>query len=205
MFLKKKKEDLQMQKNQLKKTAQEWLPFYDVGGNFLYLKDEIVAVLQIEPMNIVLKSANEKKKIIRAIHESWNAQAEPLQILSLPRPVDLDQYLIDIQNKSRDSLDGRKKRLLQDYLNYVTTVVRGGEAMERRYYILLKLKQGKNAKEELNQRAYELCSNLERSGLKVSVCDDLQIHAMLFNFLQPAQAAFEPVPMVENVSTIYQD
>ncbi len=189
-----------------KKAAQDWLPFQDITSSFIYRRDgELVAVLGVEPMNITLKSENEKKRIITAMHEALNGQLDPIQIFCLPRPVDLDTYLERLQQQARETMYQTKKRLLQEYIQYVATVVRGGEAIEHRYYVLLSQKPGKHAKEELSQRAFELASNLGRSqDLKITVCDDTAILDMLFSFLQPAQAAFEPTPAGLGVATLYK-
>ena len=204
-FIKKEKNPITSEQTK-KKAAQDWLPFQDIASSFIYRTDgELVAVLRVEPLNIALKSENEKKRIITAMHEALNGQFEPIQILCLPRPVDLDTYLDGLQQQARETIYQIKKRLLQEYIQYVATVVRGGEAIEHRYYVLLSQKPGKHAKEELSQRAFELASNLGRSGLKITVCDDAAILDMLFSFLQPTQAAFEPTPAGVGVSTIYKE
>lgn len=87
----------------------------------------------------------------------------------------------------------------------MATVVRGGEAIEHRYYVLLSQKAEKHVKEELSQRTFELASNLGRSGLKITVCDDTAILDMLFSFLQPTQAAFEPTPTGIGATTLYRE
>lgn len=189
-----------------KKAAQDWLPFNDITSSFICRRDgELVAVLRVEPLNITLKSENEKKRIINAMHEALNGQLEPIQIFCQPRPVDLDTYLEQLQQQARETMHQTKKRLLQEYIQYVATVVRGGEAIEHRYYILLSQKTGKHDKEELSQRTFELASNLGRSGLKITVCDDTAILDMLFSFLQSTQAAFEPTPIGVGISTIYKE
>lgn len=187
-------------------SAQDWLPFKDAAGHFIYRRDgHLVAVLQIEPINISLKSNNEKRRIISAVHEAWNGLQYPIQILVLPRPVDLDQYLAQLQEKARETVNIVRKRLLQDYVHYVTTVVRGGEALERRYYLLLSQAPGKQSKEELIQHAYELANNMSRDDLKLSICNDQQILDMLFSFLNPSQASFESAPLIHNITTIYKE
>lgn len=208
MFAKAKKNNISPHKAQAKGggSTQDWLPFKDIAGHFIYRDDGyLVAVLQIEPLNIVLKSDNEKHRIISAVHEAWNGLQFPTQILSLPRPIDLDQYLGKLQETSRETADITRKRLLQEYIHYVTTVVRGGEALERRYYLLLSQEPGKQAKDELIQHAYELAGNLGRSGLNITVCEDTQILDMMFAFSNPAHAAIESVPVVHDITTIYQE
>lgn len=189
-----------------KLSAQDWLPFKDIAGHFIYRRDgQLVAVLKIEPINIVLKSDAEKKRIVSAVHEAWNGIQYPIQILALPRPVDLDQYLEKLQEQAREISDITRKRILQEYIRYVAGIVQGGEALERRYYLLIAMEDSKQSKEELLKCGYELAANLETSGLKVKVCDDIKIIDMLFSFLHPSQSAFEPGPTGLGFTTFYQE
>lgn len=205
MFFKKKEKNLDNLQKQEKKIAQEWLPFSDVEGNFIIRKDgSIVIALKIEPMNISLKSKREKRQIIQSIHEAWNGQLDPLQIVSLPRPVDLDHYFLTLQEKVKDTSEPKKRRLLQEYIQYVAGVVRSGEAVERRYYMLLSQKNSRSARQEILQRGRELVSDLETSGLEVKIADDREVLDMLFSFLQPAQAAFEEIPFFDPISTVFR-
>jgi hypothetical protein len=175
-----------------RKAVQDWLPWKDIAGGVITRKDgQVVAVLKVEPFNLALKSENEKMRVITAVHEALNGQREAFQILSLGRPVDLDAYLKGLQDLARETGNPARKKLLQEYTRYVATLVASGEALERRYYILL---PGKEQVEVL-QRAHELASNLERSGLKVRVCSDQEIIDLLFVFTHPAQAAFERPPL----------
>ncbi|MGB9847283.1 MAG: hypothetical protein ACPLRH_07240, partial [Desulfotomaculales bacterium] len=170
----------QVSQQEAKKAVQDWLPFKDIAGGVLMRKDgQVAAVLKVEPFNLSLKSETEKKRIITAVFEALNGLKEPFQIFSLGRPVDLDAYLRELQEKTRETVNFARKRLLQEYIRYVGTLVASGEAMERRYYVLL---PGKD-REEIVQKAHELASNLERSGLKVKICEDQEIIDLLFVFL----------------------
>lgn len=164
----------------------------------------MVAVLRVEPINLALKSDPERKRIIAAVYEALNGQLNPIQITSLPRPVDLDSYLEKLVIMSRDSVKPIKKKLLQEYIQYLAAIVRGGEAVEHRYYILLSKKGNKQANLELSREAYELAGMLSGSGLKVSLCDDMQILDMLMSFLNPIQAAFEEISFFPGITTMYQ-
>ncbi len=191
-------------KQDSKASVQQWLPFKDVADGVVYRRDGgLVSVLRVRPYNFALKSKNEKKRVISAVHEAFNGQREPVQILCLGRPVDLDAYLRHLENLSRD-LTGKpgRRRLLQNYLRYVSGMVAGGEALERRYYILLPHKKGSQAREEAIQRAFELKEMLEGAGLDVDVCNDQEIIDLLFCFTQPVQAAFErPPALIPHIST----
>jgi hypothetical protein len=201
LFLSKKpKPDAAQAQVQLeKRAAQDWLPIKDILNSAVYKKDgAIVAVLRVDAINISLKSDNEKQRIISAVHEALNGQREPIQIICLPRALDLDQYLSSLNDRLKSTTDGLKRRLLADYVKYVAGLVTEGEVLERRYYILLEQRAGggkrQNQREELQKRCYEFRSNLSTSGLKVEICSDHEIIDLLFSFLNPRQAAYESTP-----------
>ncbi|TYP56839.1 hypothetical protein [Thermosediminibacter litoriperuensis] len=176
---------------QKRKSVQEWLPVSDITENLLKRKDgKFVCILKLRPLNIGLKSDNEKKRIIHSVFEAINGLKESIQIFSMGRPVDLDHYIHSLQAKSKEEINITKKRLIQEYLKYVASIATGGEAMERRFYVMLSGKENN----ELKTKAHELATNLEKSGLKVEMCTDQDIIDLLFCFSHPAQAAFERPP-----------
>jgi len=176
---------------QRKKTVQDWFPVKDIGDNMILLKDErYVCALRVWPLNIGLKSESEKKRIIQSMYEALNGLKDTMQIFALGRPVDLDSYISFLQSKSKEEINMTKKRLLQEYLKYVASIVTSGEAIERRFFIMISGKE----KDELKVKAHELASNLEKSGLKSDMASDQDLIDMLFSFTHPAQAAFEKAP-----------
>jgi hypothetical protein len=182
-----------------KKSAQDWLPIKDIVNSAMHKRDgSMVAVLRVDPMNLSLKSDTEKQRIISAVHEAINGQREPLQIICLPRALDLDQYLSSLNDKLKNTASNMKRRLLAEYIKYVASLVTEGDVLERRYYILLEQKPGagkrQNQRDELQKRCYEFASNLGMSGLRVQVCSDQEIIDLLFSFLNPRQAAYESAP-----------
>jgi hypothetical protein len=189
--VKKDKAKIEEQKRKAVQAVQEWLPIKDVAEDMILLKDGwYVCVLKVMPLNIGLKSENEKKRIIQTVYEALNGFKDFMQIFSMGRPVDLDPYISFLQSKSKEETSIIKKRLLQEYLKYVASIVTSGEAIERRFFIMLSGKE----KEELKAKAHELANNLEKSELKVEVAADQDVIDLLFSFSHPSQAAFERAP-----------
>ncbi|WKV10343.1 hypothetical protein Q2T46_02970 [Thermoanaerobacterium sp. CMT5567-10] len=174
-----------------KKAVQDWFPVKDIGDDTILLKDgRYVCALRVWPLNIGLKSESEKKKIIQSMYETLNGLKDTMQIFSIGRPVDLDSYIGFLQSKSKEEVNMTKRKLLQEYLKYVASIVTSGEAIERRFFIMISGKE----KEELKVKIYELASNLEKSGLKSDITTDQELIDVLFSFTHPAQAAFEKAP-----------
>lgn len=189
-----------------KKSSQDWLPFYDIYDSIMYRKDKhIAAVGRIEPLNIALKADRDKTKMINDLHQAINPQSETVHFYTIPRPVDLDSYLEKLQRKAQQAPTYQKKRLLNEYIRYIADVVRGGSAMERRYYTVITQPPGKEQKSELIYVRNDFISRLQGAGLQVKVAYDQDILDMLFSFLQPGRAAYETPPDgTPNFITVYK-
>lgn len=178
--------------NQAKRSAQQWLPVLDIHGGLIHRGDGAVAGgLRVEPVNFGLQSEREQGRTITALHEVLNGLREPIQIISLPRPIDLDAYLLALDAKLRD-LPEHRQPLLRQYRRYVEGLVRGGSAVERRFYVLV-ARSGKQARDELRQQITELAEGLSRAGLQPLPLTDQDLADMLDAWAHPAQAAFERV------------
>lgn len=177
------------------KTVQEWLPIDDIYNNVIHRNDgSLVSGLRVMPLNIELKSRLEKKRIISGVHEAYNGQINHTQIFSIGRPVDLDAYIQGLEEIYRNAADVHRKKLMRDYLKYVSGIASSGEALEPRYYILSGQEQDRDSLDELIKRSYELAGNMGKAGLEVVLCDDREAIDMMFTFTNPVQSAYEKAP-----------
>lgn len=178
-------------------TSQAWLraEVADVAGGLIHRGDgSLVAVLTVEPANIALLSDRERAQRITALHEALQGIRDAYQILALPRPIDLDAYLRDLDALLAGA-DPKRRSLLGEYTRYVRRVTASGDAMERRFYLLLPMPPAdarrKGAVADLLQRAAEVSAALGRADLRASVLDDRGLIDLLHTFLHPSTAAFE--------------
>ena len=174
-------------------SVQGWLPVRDVAGDLIVRRDgHLVAAIRVEPAPFALLSPREQGRQVRGLFEALQGLDGPVQILALPRPLDLDRYILDLQGRLSEA-DGPRRVLLRGYLGYVRTLASTGGAVERRFYLLLPggAAGRRGADEELRGRAGELAAGLTRAGLGAHPCDEREITDLLYVFLHPAQAAFE--------------
>ena len=131
-------------------AALDWLPLADLRDGCLIRPDgAAVGGVAISPMSLALKTENEKRAIVQAVHAALNGLQAPWQLLSLPRPVDLDRYLQSLDSRLADA-DQRRLPVLRDYLTWLHGLVRSGEATDRRYHLLV-LRTGPDAVREHRQ------------------------------------------------------
>ncbi len=192
--LKKKTAEEPAVENDLKRKAQEWLPVEDVVNKLIFTDPALVGALRVQPLNINLKSKNEKRRIFNAITGAYNGLLEKIQIICIPRPVDLDGYIVGLEKKQREQNNLSKRRLLNLYLSYVRDLVSSGEVTEERFYLLVPEKKGKYAEQDLKQRMESLQEAFERAGLEVYRGNDREITDLLFTFSNWNVSAFEREP-----------
>lgn len=176
-------------KQQSQDSVQTWLPIKDIAEGIMYRQDGLpVAVVRVQPAPFSLLSDRERERRITTLFEAIQSLPGQIQIAAVPRPIDLDQYIRDLDQR-HELADGPRKRLLRGYRGYVRNLVAGAEAMEKRFFVLIVGES--NAEEELLQRSREFVSNLSRAELTAHVCDFREILDLQFTFFHAAQAAFE--------------
>ena len=117
--------------NKRDNTVQNWLPIKDIKEGLIYHTDgKPVAVVRVEPSAFTLLSDREKERRISALFEAIQAVPGDMQIVAVPRPIDLDVYIKDLEEKLQET-QGRRKAMLRGYTNYVRKITAGAEAMEK--------------------------------------------------------------------------
>ena len=170
-------------------SVQAWLPVQEIEDYYFYTKTKNpVAVLRVRPSSFSLLSERERERRIAALFEAIQMIPGHIQIVAVPRPIDLDNYLRDLDSLHKDA-HGTRKRLLRGYLSYVRSIARGAEAMEKRFFILIPGLP--NAVDELLAKAKELEQHLARAELVAHLCDYAEILDLQYTFFHSAQSAFE--------------
>jgi hypothetical protein len=178
--------------SQAQAAAQDWLPLRDLDGGLLTRSDgAVVGGVRIEPLSLALKSAREVAALVGAVHAAMNGISVPWQMLAVQRPVDLDA---ELGRLAALQVDARRAQVLRAYRAWVEGLVRGGESMERRFYVLL-VRTGADAAAEHRQALPALAADLGRArGLGVRVMANVDWRELMFLAFHAEQAAVEAVP-----------
>lgn len=172
--------------------VQRWLPVRNIFFGLIHRYDgSLVGVIRVEPAAFGLLSPGEKNRRIAGLHEAIQTLTGAAQICAIPRPINLDAYITDLENRILEA-EGSSKTMLRGYVQYVRSLVASAQAMERRFYVLM-TEDGKKkgAREQLQQRMGEFVSALGRAELRAHICSDQEVLDLLFCFFHPAQAALE--------------
>ena len=176
-------------------TAQAWLPIRDLRDGLLLRADgAVVAGLAIAPYSLALKSTREQTQAVQTLAEALNGIDGAWQWLSVYRPVDLNAYLATVDAALDATPQGKRRQVLADYLRWATGLVRAGETVERKYYLLL-THTGKNAAEAHRTTLTQLTGALQAiRGFQATPMDDAAWREMLFLAFHAEQAAYEAIP-----------
>lgn len=186
MFKKKNIVQEKIHEDKKTKTANEWMPIADISKNIAYRKDgKLLGILKIEPVNISLLSAREKKRKISMLSEILNGETEPIQIFCIGRPVDLNSYIDYLNDKVKSEVDFTRKMVLKNYLKESSRIASNGEITERRFYMIISQGEGAKAERELKERLSNLVARLEGAELRASICEDDEILDMFSQFSSP--------------------
>lgn len=174
-------------------TAQQWLPISDIEGNVIYRKDNIItAMLRVQPENIELLSDREQRRKVDSLAEGFNGERESIQIFCVGRPVDLSDYLEDLNGQSKMEQDFVRKMVLKGYIQQASKIASSGEASERRFYVIIfKYIEDSRTEKELINRINELHIKFSQAELNCEICNEDELIEVLALFTSPIQAAFE--------------
>ncbi|NMP23483.1 hypothetical protein [Sulfobacillus harzensis] len=175
-------------------AAQDRFPIQDIRNGCLVRDDgAVVGGLALSPLNLALKSPRETRAVITAVYAILNSLRTPWQIVSLYRPLDLDQYVESLKDRLRQ-VAPRREPLLRQYLEWVLAQQDAGQAMERRYYCLM-TRTGPDAVELHQETLPEVAQEWNRiRGMRATVLDDAAWESVIFGFFHPTRLNDEGVP-----------
>lgn len=175
-------------------AAQDWFPIQDIRHGCLIRDDgAVVGGLALSPMNLDLKSPRETRAVITAVYAILNSLRTPWQIVSLYRPLDLDQYVESLKDRLRQ-VAPRREPLLRQYLEWVLAQQDAGQAMERRYYCLM-TRTGPDAVELHQETLAQVAQEWNRiRGMRATILDDTAWESVIFGFFHPTRLNHEVVP-----------
>lgn len=186
-------------------TTQAWLPLQDLHDGCLFRPDGgVVAGLALHAPALSLKSTAEQRQLIQGLQAALDALDCPWQIWTVPRPIDLDQYLGSLDRAVETAPVGPRRRVLADYLRWVADLTRRGAAVERRSYLLM-VRHGTDAVALHRQtlRAFQEALGHVR-GFTGQPLDDAAWRQVLFLVFHADRAAVEPPLEARRATPLYR-
>ena len=124
----------------------DYLPIEKVENGIIYTKDHrFVKVVEVVPINFMLRSAREQRNIIYSFVSYLKISPIKLQIKVLTRRADINRHLDTVRREMAQE-DNEQCRLMQeDYLNFVQQVG-SREAVTRRFFLIFEYEPWANTR-----------------------------------------------------------
>lgn len=119
-------------------STQRYLPFTEIRDNCMIMKDgSSRMVLRVKAINFALKSEQEQDAIIIGFQRFLNTLRFPIQIWIRSFKVDLEGYLVKLNNLALKQTN----KLLQDqtyrYIEFLTNLIDLAQIMRKEFYIIV--------------------------------------------------------------------
>jgi len=170
----------------------KWIPVIDIDESIIYLKDEAQVILlrfQVENVGLGLKEKEKKIKQLAAFIEVL--PAEEYQLFSIERPVKLNNFLLNLQDKLKKEQNQIRKKLLQDYIRQASLIALSGEANEKIYCLAIteRADGDTKVKNSLHKKAGYIKEKLQEIGLKTEIAKFEEIIEIYSLFANPLRAS----------------
>ncbi len=127
------------EKKQAKKkshSTEELIPVKDIRNGIVELTDgRYIKILEVEPINFLLRSPREQKNIIYGFASWLKISPVKLQIKVLTKKADIGKHLNAIERDMEKETDPKCRELQRDYYNLIKTIG-SREAITRRFLII---------------------------------------------------------------------
>ena len=116
--------------------TEDLIPVKDIRNGIVHLVDDrYIKILEVEPINFLLRSVREQKNIIHSFASWMKISPVKLQIKVLTKKADIGKHLNAIERDMEKEHDPKCRELQQDYYNLIKTIG-SREAITRRFLII---------------------------------------------------------------------
>jgi hypothetical protein len=117
-------------------TLEDYLPIEKIANGIVYTTDHrYVKILEIEPINFLLRSAREQQSIIYSFISYLKISPVKLQIKMLSKKADINRHLEQSAKELERESDPRCRELQRDYIQFVHHLS-SREAVSRRFFLI---------------------------------------------------------------------
>lgn len=186
----------------------EYLPIQKIENGIIYTKNHrYVKIIEIVPINFLLRSAREQKNIIYSFVSYLKISPVKLQFKVLTRRADINRHLETIREEMREETDGRCIALQKDY-ELLIQRIGSREAITRRFFIIFEYEPfaGSRNSDESEARSALLTAvqtaktYLQQCGNELLVPDneDEMATDVIYNLLNRKTSATKPLSVRVN-------
>ena len=184
---------------------QSYLPILKIENGVIYTADKrFVKIIEIEPINFLLRSAREQKNIIYSFISYLKISPVKLQLKIVSKRADINRHLNHIKRDIANETDEKCIALQKDYENLIRHIG-SREAVTRRFFIIFEYESSvgnrrftseSQAIAELNTAVHTAKNYLPHCGNEVITHEneDEFLTDVLYNILNRRTSAVKPLP-----------
>lgn len=126
--------------------AQKYLDIAEIRDDIVILKDGTLrCVLLVSSINFSLKSVDEQNAIVQAYMQFLNGLEFPIQVVIQSRRMNIDTYVRTLDENEKTQTNDLLKRQIHDYREFVKQLVKMGDIMQKRFYVVVPYSSGDKA------------------------------------------------------------
>ena len=162
----------------------DFIPFQDVWDNCVYLdNNRIVGGIKVGSINLCLLFDEEQKIKVLELKKILNSIDYPIKILSVDRPIQLDENINILNTKLRQETNKSKIKILNEDLDYINTLNADKEIVNREFYLLVE--ESSDNEKLLKQKLNDILIELNSMGLTSSIISSEEWRDILYLILNP--------------------
>ncbi len=180
-------------------SAKAQINIKGVKGDVLILSDKKYCnIIETSSVNFELKSEAEQDALIETFQSFLNGLGFPIQIVVRIREIDLDHYLDELSDRSKQEEQSIYRNQIDDYSQFVRSLVSINRILTRNFYIVVPLVMEKRhdfdlTREQLSLKTEIVEKGVMRLGMNSRLLNGLEILNLFYTFYNPKQAKNQPL------------
>ncbi|WP_181833222.1 hypothetical protein [Bacillus taeanensis] len=162
--------------------------FNITNGCYETLDNRLVKVLKVSTVNVSLMSPSDRGRVFESYQTFLNdipREFFDIQINQIVQPVDLKNYLIDIEQAMNKERDVNKRLLSQSYKNKIQQIQKSKNMVSRERYVILSAKNNSKGLNTIDRNAETLKAQIEnmlygRYRLETTILDNAALEDLLY-------------------------
>jgi hypothetical protein len=187
-----------LRKSDRKASSRHQINIKGVADGILMLPNkQYRAIMEVSSLNFELKSEAEQDALIDTYESFLNSLPCPFQIIVRIRELDITKYLTELRARHQGERLKIYKAQLENYSEFVQSLVEDNKILSRRFYVVLPYKSGDSdfdsAKERLQLNSDLVSKGFMRMGIQTRQLGSLEVLDLFYSFYNPEQAKRQPI------------
>lgn len=140
-------------------SIQDWLPVKNIIGGVVITKDNrFIKILEIVPVNIYLKSAEDRRAIVESFAAYLKIAPDHMQFEARTLPADISRYIERMQEYAKNEDNAYCREMIQDNIQDIGMGV-ASNALQHRFFMVFQyesqMRASPNTVQDIIQRLNE--------------------------------------------------